>query len=181
MKRIRQCLARGHRAERTRVDKLTQHSQSGAGPAHWRVFGIKQEVYAGLHRRSAPQRSIGRLITAGNPQCFRVLNMTTDVSRVRACSGGDDDRFTGIHLRAEILDVRVVSVGSSGPDDDEVTATCFLAHPLKRSVDVSAATHQNQSRTERRRLLRVGWVSHYESLKPVLALCGVNARRKEAK
>src|SRR5215217_5920504 len=141
MKRIRQRLTRSHRAEFSGVNKLTEYSQTRAGSTDRRQLGIKKKIHTSLHRRSAPQVHIRRLVATGYPECLGILYVTADVSGV--CSGHrrDNDGFDGIHLRTELLDIRIVGVCASGSDHNEVTAAGTLAHELERSVNVCASSH----------------------------------------
>src|SRR5215213_5879310 len=136
MERICQRLRRSRRAEFSGVNELAEHSQARAGSTNRRQLGIEKKIYPGLHRRAAPQVHVRRLITTGNPKGLSVLYMAADIRRICTCYGSNNDRFHRIHLRTELLDVRIVSVCTSGPDHNEVAAACTLAHPLKRSVNV---------------------------------------------
>src|SRR5215204_3007312 len=123
-------------------------------------------IHAGLDGCSAPQVYISRLVATRNPKGFSVQNLIADVSCVCPFYGCDDDRFDRIHLRAEVLDIRIVSVCPGGSDHKEVAASGALAHPLKCRIDVSAATHQHEPWTEGCSRWRIGGVADDERLKP---------------
>src|SRR4051794_20389496 len=118
MERIRERLTRSHRTQRAGVDELTKHRQTGAGASYRRQLRIQKKVYSSLHCGSAPQIDVGRLIAAGDPESLSILNMAADVGGVSARNAGDDDGFDRIHLRAELLDVRVVGVCARSPNHD---------------------------------------------------------------
>src|ERR1051325_699795 len=126
MERIGLRLTRSNGPEFAGVNELTEHSQSGAGPANRRLLRIQKKIHTRLHRCSAPYVHVRRLIATGNPECLSVLYMAADIRRVCTGHRGDNDGLYRIHLRTELLNIRIVRVCASGPDHNEVATACLL-------------------------------------------------------
>ena len=104
------------------------------------------------------------LVTARDPEDFGIVNLVADVGRVRARGRRDDDRLHRVHLRAQLLDVRVVRIRSGGADHDEVPPARALAHPLVGGIHIETSSHQHQPGARARRLRSVRGIADDERL-----------------
>ena len=129
-------------AGESRIDELGEHVHAGTGPAdgdatrHERVQTI-------LDGGAFPEIDVIRLVAAGNPQGFRILN-SGDNERIAGCGAvGNDEGGDRILIRAELLNIRIVGVGAGGADDEEIAIATATAHPLESGIDIGAAAHED--------------------------------------
>jgi hypothetical protein len=83
-------------------------------------------------------------------------------------------------LGAQVLNIGIVGVGSSGSDHDEIAAARALTHPLKGSVNVCTTPHYYEAGAERCGRLRISRVTDNKGCETLLVLLRVKGRRKSA-
>ena len=122
------------------IGEFAQHGKASAGAPDGNA-AANGVVHGALDGSAAPEIDVVRLVSAGNEDGGSGANGLGDEGIIRGVATGNDQRSNGI-FAAERLDVRIVSVGAAGADNQEIAAAGALAKPSDSLVQVFATADE---------------------------------------